>query len=117
MDADEGAPDFGIGVQYADFGAFAIVYLALFAMLRGWLARIFVTRLDRSRHPADFLLLAFMAGLSVLPVGGAGWMLPEAVAAAMLLRFLSCIGAPRLYREHFKAKPGFPPARNASPVY
>ena len=39
---DAGAPDFGIGVQYADFGALAIVYLVAFAMLRGWLARIFV---------------------------------------------------------------------------
>src|SRR5882672_11482879 len=36
LDADAGAPSFGMGMQYADFGALAIVYLALCGLLRGW---------------------------------------------------------------------------------
>ena len=105
MDSDAGPPDFGIGVQYADFGVFAIVYLALFAMLRGWLARVFLLRLNQSRHPADFLVLAFLAGVSLFPVGGAGWLLPEALLAAIFLRFWSCIGADKVYRERIAMRP------------
>ena len=56
MDMDQGVPDFGIGVQYADFGIFAIVYLAVFALLRGWLARVFVRRLLSRVTPLIFLL-------------------------------------------------------------
>jgi hypothetical protein len=104
MDLDQGAPDFGIGVQYADFGAFAIVYLAAFAMLRGWLAQIFVRRLKFSRHPADFFLVAFLAEISLFPIGGVGWLLPEALTVAVLLRLASCVGAKSVYRERITTK-------------
>jgi hypothetical protein len=110
MDADEGAPDFGIGVQYADFGVLAIVYLAVFAMLRGWLARIFVSRLSYSRHPADFFLVAFLAGISLIPVGAVGWLLPEALIVAVLLRFASCFGADKVYQERIRTKRPFVPS-------
>ncbi len=107
MDADAGAPDFGIGVQYADFGALAIVYLVAFTMLRGWLARIFVGRLRKSRHPADFFLVAFFAEISLFPVGGVGWLLPEALAVAAFLCFASRVGADKVYREARKTKSPF----------
>jgi hypothetical protein len=90
---DTGAPDFGIGVEYADFGPFAVVYVVLFSALEGWLARIFVNRLMVTRHPADFVLVAFLAGVSVIPVGGAGWLFPEMVLVALFLRYISRIGA------------------------
>jgi hypothetical protein len=102
MDLDAGSPDFGIGVQYADFGVFAIAYLAVFAILRGWLARIFVSRLRSSSHPADFVLVAFLADISLIPVGGIGWLLPEAVFLALLLRFASTFGADKIYRERIR---------------
>jgi O-antigen polymerase len=105
IDQDQGAPDFGIGVQYADFGIFAIAYLALFAMLRGWLARVFVNRLSYSGHPADFFLVAFLAGISLFPVGAVGWMLPEALIAAFCLRFASTLGASKVYRERVTTRP------------
>jgi len=104
LDADAGAPDFGIGVQYADFGAFAIVYLAAFAVLGGWLARVFLVRLNQSHHPADFLLFAFFAGVSIFPVGGVGWLLPETVIGALFLRFISCFGADTLFHERIRIK-------------
>jgi hypothetical protein len=104
VDLDAGVPDFGIGVQYADFGGFAIVYLAAFAMVRGWLARVFVHRLRFSRHPADFVLVAFLAEISLFPVGGAGWLLPEALIVAVFLRFASCLGADKVYRERVVLK-------------
>jgi hypothetical protein len=107
MDVDAGAPDFGIGLQYADFGVLAIVYLVAFTMLRGWLARIFVGRLGKSRHPADFFLVAFFAEISLFPVGGVGWLLPEALAVAAFLCFASRVGADKVYREARKPKSPF----------
>jgi len=107
MDRDEGVPDLGIGVQYADFGALAIVYLAVFGALKGWLARIFVHRLSFSRHPGDFFLVAFLADLSVFPIGGVGWLLPEALVVAAFLFFASRIGAKKVCRERIIFRPRF----------
>jgi hypothetical protein len=102
VDAEKGAPDFGIGLQYADFGIFAIVYLAIFGAIRGWLARIFVRRLQGSQHPADFFMLAFLANVSLFPVGAVGWLLPEAFCVAFLLRFASHIGSEKIYRDRIR---------------
>jgi hypothetical protein len=112
LDEEAGSPDFGIGVQYADFGFLAIVYLGLFAILRGWLARIFVRRLHRSLHPADFFLVAFFANIPLFPVGGIGWLLPEALLVALCLRFASRIGADKVYREEVRfGQPALPAQR------
>jgi hypothetical protein len=109
MDADAGAPAFGIGVQYADFGVLAIVYLGFFAALRGWLAHLFVHRLRLTRHPADFVLVAFLADVSLFPIG-AGWLLPETIVVAILLRAVSCVGADLVYRERIRlGRPVIPP--------
>jgi len=109
FDADTGSPAFGVGVQYADFGAWAIVYLALTAALKGWLARIFVNRLKITNHPADFFMVVFLADISVFPVG-VGWLLPEALLVALLLRFVSSIGAGKVFRDSRRitilARPG-----------
>jgi len=103
LDQDAGSPAFGVGVQYADFGVLAIVYLALFAALRGWLAYIFVRRLKLTRHPADFIMVAFLADITLFPIG-AGWLLPETLLVAIFIRFASCIGADRVYRERIRLK-------------
>ena len=104
LEEDKGVPAFGIGVQYADFGFLAIVYLGLFAALKGWLTRVWVLRLEHTRHPADFLMLAFLAGISVFQIG-TGWLLPETLLIAMFLRFASSLGTGRTYREHIRYKP------------
>lgn len=102
FDSDTGSPAFGVGVQYADFGALAIVYLVLFALLRGWLARMFVNRLAATKHPADFLLVTFLADVTVFPIGGAGWLLPETLLLALLVRRVSRIGADKVYQDQKK---------------
>jgi hypothetical protein len=98
FDEDTGSPAFGVGVQYADFGNLAIIYLALAAALKGWLARVFVNRLKLTKHPADFFMVVFLAEVSVFPVG-AGWLLPEALLVALFLRWVSRIGTRKVYRE------------------
>jgi hypothetical protein len=98
FDSDTGSPAFGVGLQYADFGSWAILYLALFAALRGWFARVFVNRLKVTKHPADFFMVVFLADVAVFPVG-VGWLLPEALLVAVFLRYASSIGAKKVYRE------------------
>lgn len=110
MDADAGPPDFGVGVQYADFGVLAVAYLAVFAMLRGWLVQVFVRRLSFSHHPADFFLVAFLAEIALFPIGAVGWLLPEALTVAIFLRFASCFGAGKVYRERIRTKLPFVPS-------
>jgi hypothetical protein len=102
FDSDTGSPAFGVGLQYADFGALSILYLALMAVLKGWLARIFVNRLKLTKHPADFFMVVFLADIAVFPVG-VGWLLPEALLVAVLLRYASSIGAGKVYRERREA--------------
>jgi hypothetical protein len=102
FDGDTGSPAFGVGVQYADFGSLAIVYLALAAALKGWLTRVFVNRLKVTKHPADFFMVVFLAEVSVFPVG-AGWLLPEAFLVVIFLRWASSIGAGKVYRERQQA--------------
>jgi hypothetical protein len=104
LDDEKGAPDFGIGLQYADFGVFAIAYLAFFAMVRGWLAQIFVRRLNGTQHPADFFMVAFLANVSLFPVGAVGWLLPEAFLIAFFVRFASRVGANAVYRDQIRVR-------------
>ena len=115
MELDQGVPAFGVGVQYADFGALAIVYLGLFAAFRGWLARVFVGRVRQTRHPADFIVLAFLAGITLLPIG-IGWPLPETFLVALGLRFVTSIGADRVCREYIGFRPSVLPARGLEGV-
>jgi len=98
FDGDTGSPAFGVGLQFADFGSWAVVYLAFVAALRGWLARIFVNRLKMTKHPADFFVVVFLADVSIFPLG-VGWLLPEALLVAVFLRFVSRIGVKTVFRE------------------
>ncbi len=100
FDADTGAPAFAIGVPYADFGWLAIVYLAIFSAITGWLSRVCVNRLKVTRHPGDLILVAFMADVTLFPIGGGGWFLPETLVMVFLVRYISCFGAATVYREH-----------------
>ena len=113
MELGQGAPAFGVGIQYADFGFLAIVYVAVFSAITGWLARVCLGRLRQTRHPADFLLLAFLVGITIFPVG-TGWMFPETLLAAMLLRFASCIGANKIYREGRRSSNRLQPGRQSA---
>jgi hypothetical protein len=116
VDEDAGSPDFGIGMQYADFGVLAIVYLCLFSLFRGWLARIFVNRLRVSGHPSDFVLVAFLADIALIPVGGVGWLLPETLFIVLLLRFASTFGADKIYHERIRLNPLNRGQRPATPT-
>lgn len=83
--SDSGTPDFSIGLQYADFGSFGIVYLALWAAATGWLQRVFVDRFRGSRSPGDFVMLLFFAGVPMIDLGASAYLLPEHLIIAFAL--------------------------------
>ncbi|HCT59302.1 MAG TPA: hypothetical protein DGA22_00295 [Acidobacterium sp.] len=78
---DVGSPDFGVGIQYADFGPFAIVYIAMFAAFGGWATSCVVRRIRTDPNPGNLLLLAFFSGIQLIPLG-AGYLLPESLVLA-----------------------------------
>ena len=84
-DWDEtGAPDFGLGVQYYDFGDFAALYLCAWAAGTAYFARGLVKKLQSGPSRANYVLLAFLAGIIFVPTG-VGYCLPEQLALAYLL--------------------------------
>jgi hypothetical protein len=82
--SDTGSPDFGIGVQFADFGFLAPVYLTIWAVLSGAMLRLFVDRFKLASQPGDFVMLLFFAEVPVFGIGG-GYPLPENLIVAFLL--------------------------------
>ena len=87
FEADTGSPDFGIGVQFADFGYFAPVYLFLWGVLQGIGARCFVERLRKHPNCPNFVLLVFFASVVLIPIGST-YLLPEHFAIAIVLAFM-----------------------------
>lgn len=80
-----GSPSFGVlGVPFADFGHFAILYLIFWAVVTGVLLKIFVVRLKEHRDPSDFIMVLFLANIVVIPTG-VGYTLPEHLVLAFLV--------------------------------
>lgn len=84
---NEGVPSFGVGVLYADFGISAVFFSAMGGFLNGIVSRTLMARLRIYKNPADFILLCFMSGIILIPIG-AGNLLPEHFMLAMLVLFL-----------------------------
>lgn len=84
---NEGVPSFGVGVLYADFGILAVFFSAIGGFLNGIVSRTLMARLRVYKNPADFILLCFMSGIILIPIG-AGNLLPEHFILAMLVLFL-----------------------------
>lgn len=64
-----GAPAFGIGVGYADFGFVSLVINFLYSMLLGFVAKILVGNLKIRPDPAAFFLLLCLIGVPLIPLG------------------------------------------------
>ncbi len=88
--ADTGSPSFGIGVEYADFGYLSIVYLSAWGLLIGSLLNFFVKRLKKDRTPGDFIMLFFLAGGGLLPLG-AGYLIFEHMLLAFIINLIFCL--------------------------
>lgn len=83
---NEGAPAFDIGATYADFGPFTLPLLSLAAALMAWLARSLTAELRERLRPGVFVVLLFVSGVSIIPIGGV-FLLPETIVIAWLFSF------------------------------
>jgi hypothetical protein len=79
--SDTGDPDFNIGMQYADFGPLAILFLCLTSSLSGILTGLVVRSLNRTGSPPIFILLLFFSGIAIVSFGS-GYALPESALLA-----------------------------------
>jgi hypothetical protein len=66
---ENGAPAFGMGFYYADFGVFAIVYYALSELLAGIVLKILVTRLQHRPDAGTFVLFLNFMDVPLVPTG------------------------------------------------
>jgi hypothetical protein len=82
-----GSPDFGIGIQYADFGRFAIFYLMAWAAVAAAFAKSFALKLKTASHPATFIMFLFFADVTLLPLG-VSYLAPEHFLVAAAVAFL-----------------------------
>lgn len=82
---DQGAPSFGIGVYFADFGSMAYLVIFLIYFSSGRLLRYFIRLCERDRSVFSFVMTLFCAGVTLLPVG-VGYFLLEHLALAWLLQ-------------------------------
>ncbi|HEX7689418.1 MAG TPA: hypothetical protein VF453_17035 [Burkholderiaceae bacterium] len=98
FELDQGVPAFGVGATFADFKWFSLPILCLANYLLGLLVRSLRNALARFRHPADFVVLAFLSGVPLLSVG-VGFLLPEHMLLAVALTL-----ALRLRLRHRHAK-------------
>jgi len=85
--SEAGAPAFGIGEQYADFGVFAILILCATSAATAWLASSAIAFLRINRHPSVFVLVLFLSNLTFIPAGTGYW-LPETMVLALGIAFL-----------------------------
>lgn len=86
--ANTGAPAFGLGVTYADFRHYAIIYWVLGSLLAGAVMRVLVTRLQIKPDAGTFTLLLVFLGVQLIPAGAAV-PLPFYYLCAVLIRFIA----------------------------
>ena len=72
FDLGTGAPDMGLGVQYADFGILTVVYCTFWAVLTGFAMKVLVTRLKHDPDAGSFMLLLVLMQVPLIPTGGGG---------------------------------------------
>lgn len=89
FEADTGSPAFGIGTNYADFKSVSLLYLVITSFVFSLLLKVFITRAALFKDPGDFIMLLFLSGIGLLPLG-VGYLLPEhfflAVVISIMLR-------------------------------
>jgi len=88
--ADTGSPAFGFGIQYADFGDYAVFYLIFWGVFTGFLLKVFINRLKLFESPGDFMIVLFLSGIVLIPLGD-GYLLPEHLVVALLINMALAI--------------------------
>lgn len=102
FEADTGSPAFGYGVQYADFSYLALIYIFITSILIGLLLKVFVNRLGKYRSPADFVMVLFFCGVSLLELGAGYLLIPHLFIALFFAIFLKMLRSLRCGFQSFR---------------
>jgi hypothetical protein len=82
-----GAPSFGFGTLFADFGAAAPLILAVAGLLNGIVTKSFMNSLRRYRGPGEFILVLFGAGVPLIPFVNE-FLIVETIGIAIVANFI-----------------------------
>lgn len=82
-----GAPAFGNGTWFADFGIFALPLQLTAGLLIGMLLKMFKQSTERYRTPGAFVMLLFASGIPLIALGQA-FLLPESIVIAVFANAL-----------------------------
>jgi hypothetical protein len=81
---DIGSPDFSIGLQYYDFGPFAVFYLMVWSAITTFLLKGVIEKSKEGASRANYVLIAFFVVGGFIPIG-VSYTLPEHVILAYLM--------------------------------
>ncbi|KLV66330.1 oligosaccharide repeat unit polymerase [Citrobacter sp. MGH106] len=84
---NQGAPAFGYGEYYADFGLYTPLYLAISGAVKGVIAKYFHNMLLKDNNIYVFIPFIFSCGVGIIPVS-MGYLLPEHLFIAFSLYIL-----------------------------
>ena len=71
FEKNSGFPDFGYGVLFADFGVATPIIVSVTGFLEGMLLKSLAGSVHRRGSVGEFVVFLYLAGVSVVPVGGA----------------------------------------------
>ncbi|MGN6527487.1 MAG: hypothetical protein ACTHL8_13955 [Burkholderiaceae bacterium] len=95
---DQGAPSFGIGVYFADFGSFAYLAIAAVYFFTGRMLRHFIRSCERRPKVFSFMMLLFFADVTLIPVGVGYFLLEHLLLAAIVQQLVVAFGRERAIR-------------------
>lgn len=85
---DAGVPSFGVGAFYADVGLLVIPLSTIAGFIGGMSSRTLIARLRMYGNPGDFILLCYLIGIVLIPIG-VGNLLPEHIVLAFFVYIIS----------------------------
>lgn len=89
FDLDQGAPSFGIGVYFADFGFFAFFVIPIIYFFTGKFLKHFILSCERNVTVFSFVMLLFFADVNLLPAGVGYFLLEHLLIAYVLQKIVS----------------------------
>lgn len=88
FELDQGAPSFGIGIYFADFGVLAYLFIAGVHFFTGRMLRYFTGSCERRTSVFSFTMLLFFADVALLPVGAGYFLIEHLLLAAGLQKLV-----------------------------
>ncbi|WP_214052783.1 polymerase [Photorhabdus caribbeanensis] len=84
---NQGAPAFGFGSYYADFGYFSHLFIFAIFSIKGCLLALFTNQLKIDRNIYVLIPFLFLCGVGFIPTG-LGWLFWEHIATAIIILFI-----------------------------